>query len=451
MTSFMQQYLQGHFVQTLSWTLFHSLWQAAFFAALAGIAMQVSKNSTPGLRYNILGGIFLSFTGVSAATFIFLWTNHSTAIHHTQVITGGTIKGYPLLQPLLYYFREYSAGFFGIWLMIFLLKSIRLIIDLKDISRIRHTHISSPDPVWQQRFRDLAQRLNLQYTIQLIESGRITIPATVGFLKPCVLLPLGLLSRLPPYQIEAILLHELAHIKRNDFLNNTIQKIVETLFFFNPFLLWIAKLLREEREHCCDEIVLAHTQDKKGLIQALISFREYQLSVQGLHLNFGNNKAQLLQRVKRMASQQNKVLSYTEKLFVTASLLLFIGMCCSVCSPGNYYNSEGMISFSQQPTGVAANYEKIVLPDAVIESVNMSNNQDTLKVAQAITDDLIRHGIISTRKALHYQLNHDALIVNGIRQSDILHEQLKLKYIHEKGWALRYENLINPVSDNNMT
>ncbi len=455
MAFLLQQFLQSHFIRTLSWTLFHTLWQAALFAGSAGLAMHYTRDSRPSFRYNILGFIFLAFTGVVVATFIFLWTNHSTnmqlADRNERIIFYENLGIVPIFQSLLRFFKQYSPWLFGIWLVIFSWKSIGLIYALKDIYRVHHAEVSTPDEVWQHRFRELIQRLNLHNKIQLIESKLVKIPATVGCLKPLILLPFGLLSQLPPDQIEAILLHELAHIKRNDFLSNSFQKIMETIFFFNPFLLWISKLLKEEREHCCDEIVLVHTKDKKILINALISFREYQLAPLKLYLNFGNNKQQLLQRVKRMVSKQNKVLSYGEKIFVAASLVLFTGMSCSVCHPGNYFDYDAMIIAGRNQQGVAAKYQKIILPDAVIESVNLSNSQDTLKVALAITDDLIQNGIIKTREALYFQLNDDALIVNGIRQAGALHEQLKSKYIHEQGWTLWYKNRNKPASDNNMT
>ena len=103
------------------------------------------------------------------------------------------------------------------------------------------------------------------------------MPVVIGHLKPVILIPLGCLAGLPADQVEAILLHELAHIRRSDYFVNFLQNITESIFFFNPGLLWISSLIKEERENCCDDIALEQTKNKRGLVQALISFKEQEL------------------------------------------------------------------------------------------------------------------------------------------------------------------------------
>ena len=109
----------------------------------------------------------------------------------------------------------------------------------------------------------------------LLESAIVKVPVVIGLLKPVILLPLGLLSNLPPDQVEAVLLHELAHIRRKDYLVNLLQSFAEVVFFFNPALLWISSLMREERENCCDDVAISHIKNKKQFIHALVAFQEY--------------------------------------------------------------------------------------------------------------------------------------------------------------------------------
>jgi len=88
----------------------------------------------------------------------------------------------------------------------------------------------------------------------------------IGLVKPAILVPLGLLSNLPPGQVEAVLLHELAHIRRKDYLVNLLQSFAEAIFFFNPAVLWISSLIREERENCCYDIAIGGIKNKNKFI-----------------------------------------------------------------------------------------------------------------------------------------------------------------------------------------
>ena len=97
----------------------------------------------------------------------------------------------------------------------------------------------------------------------------------IGFFKPLILVPMGLLTHLPADQLHAILLHELGHIRRQDYLVNLLQRFAETVFFFNPAVLWLFALLRRERECCCDDLVLLHTGNRKSYLDALVGFQEY--------------------------------------------------------------------------------------------------------------------------------------------------------------------------------
>lgn len=142
-----------------------------------------------------------------------------------------------------------------------------------------------------------------------------------GFFKPIILLPIGLLTTLSQAQVEAIILHELAHVKRRDYLVNLIQICCENLFFFNPALLWISFLIKEEREHCCDDLAISVMQDKTSFIEALITFQDYSLNGSGLNMAFVKSSNPLLYRIKRIIYNNNKPLNAMEKLFVTASMI----------------------------------------------------------------------------------------------------------------------------------
>jgi len=159
----------------------------------------------------------------------------------------------------------------------------------------------------------------------LLESSLVEVPMMAGVFKPVILVPLGLLTQLPPRQVEAILLHELAHIRRKDYFVNLLQSIAEIIFFFNPAMLWISALIREERENCCDDIAVGESCSKKEYIHALVSFQEYRQSTSYV-LAFAGDKNHLLERVKRIVHNDNKTLNMREKLFLLISVFITAGI-----------------------------------------------------------------------------------------------------------------------------
>jgi hypothetical protein len=129
---------------------------------------------------------------------------------------------------------------------------------------------------------------------------------------------------LPPAQVEAILLHELAHIKRKDFFVNLLQYIIEGVLFFNPAVHWLSSLIRDERENCCDEMAVNETGNKKEFIHALISTCELYTIPEAPVIAFAGRKHSLLNRVERIIYNKNKTLTMKERIVLTAGLTVFL-------------------------------------------------------------------------------------------------------------------------------
>jgi hypothetical protein len=154
-----------------------------------------------------------------------------------------------------------------------------------------------------------------------MQSELVKVPVAVGWLKPMVLLPMGIAFQLTPEQLDGILWHELAHIRRRDYLVNILQGLVETVFFFNPGLLWLSSLIRTEREACCDDMVLSRMNRKANYLEALLSFGYGEFSQERYAMSIGSGN-QLRDRLKRMISQENKRLSVAEKSVLAVGLVL---------------------------------------------------------------------------------------------------------------------------------
>ena len=122
---------------------------------------------------------------------------------------------------------------------------------------------------WQERLRALGDKLGLARSVTLLESRRVYSPAVLGCLRPVALVPLGWLASCPAEQVELILLHELAHLRRRDDLIHLLRRFVESLFFYHPAAWWISSVIAEEREHCCDDLAVAVSGEPLGYARAL--------------------------------------------------------------------------------------------------------------------------------------------------------------------------------------
>jgi bla regulator protein BlaR1 len=337
--------ISQHFIQAFSWMLLHSLWQGLVLALAAGMVLAVCRQSPAALRYNVVLILLILFVAGCAGTFIWEWQNapvphasHKMAVSlrsHAPFLVNlnaGTLR--QGLNACLAYFSANAPLIVLLWLIFFVFRSIKMAAGFVYVYRAKRKHIFQPDAEWKGKLNRMCVKIRLNKAVTLLESGYVKVPMVIGNLKPVILIPLGLLAGLPAAQVEAILLHELAHIRRSDYLVNFLQTVVETVFFFNPGLLWVSSLLRDERENCCDDIALAHTGDKKTFIQALVSFKEHALYGNAYSVAFPGKKNHLLNRVTRIVSNKNRGFGTPEKASFAVGAVLLISMMTTVAVTG---------------------------------------------------------------------------------------------------------------------
>ncbi len=329
-----------HFIQAFSWMLLHSLWQGLLLALITALVLSVWRRSSSVIRYNLVLAQFLLFVAASICTFIWQWqhTQLAAAVHNNvspgniAVQNAATIKHFA--DAFLRYFSANAPVVVLLWLILFIFRAVRMMGGMVYIHRARRRHIFQPADEWKIKLDILCKKLQLKKAVQLLESGYVKMPVVIGNLRPIILIPVGLLAGLPAGQIEAILLHELAHIRRHDYFINFLQALTETVFFFNPGLLWVSSLLRDERENCCDDIALDQTKNKKEFIQALISFKEHALYGTNYQVAFPGKKDHLLNRVSRIISNQNKAFGTAEKAFFMAGIIILSGIVATAAVSG---------------------------------------------------------------------------------------------------------------------
>ena len=303
------------------WTLIHSLWEGAIVALLVAAVFSIAKSAST--RYIVASLALLVMLASSIATFIEMWpapgSTNSVRTYPSARINFGDASESPSLpiRNRLENLPPWTAPF---WMAGVLILSIRHLRNWTAARTLQRTSVCSAPDIWQQRLINLAARIKVSRPVTLLESGLASVPSVVGQLRPVILMPAGLLTSLPVAQIEAILLHELAHIRRHDYLVNMLQLAVESLLFYHPAVWWISGIMRAEREHCCDDMVVATGGDAYQYALALAALEEtrWGASEPALAATGGN----LVKRIHRLLYPMNKTNSTLTPLLSVGLLMM---------------------------------------------------------------------------------------------------------------------------------
>jgi uncharacterized protein (TIGR03435 family) len=264
-------------IELLGATLLHFLWQGTLIAVVYAAARRCTGRSE--VRYLLASVALAVMATAPVATWIALRLPSSEAVAAAAHVSASNAapgaadfrgelprflaagyEGVPSVW-LSWVAAAWSAGVAVFWL--------RLLGGWIIAERLRRRQVWPVPCQWQQAFDGLRARLGVSRPVQLLVSGLLQAPAVVGLFRPVVLAPVGALAGLPAEQMEALLLHELAHIRRYDYLVNALQSMVEALLFYHPAVWWVSGHMRSERELCCDDAAVAVTGDAESYARAL--------------------------------------------------------------------------------------------------------------------------------------------------------------------------------------
>lgn len=346
----------------------HSLWIGAVAALMAAAIVMFTRRSRPEIRYNLLTGLLLLFIFGTAVAFVRTgqpvpesqpiaeFSGRGIA-EGPKVSVQAAVHGRGVVHTLAGFFARNIYAITLVWLVVVLAKTTGLALGLYHLYQLKTRQIYSIGSHWEQRVGEFAKAMGITQPVKLFQSGLVKVPTVLGHFKPVILVPLGVITSIPAEQIEMVLLHELAHIRRLDFFVNFLQRLTELLFFFNPGILWVSRLIREERENCCDDMALRFSGNQTVYIRALLSFREYQLNENVYQLAFNGNNS-LVQRVKRIASRTNSTLGAAEKTVLLAAILAFFTFSVLVAQSGGR-QSGGRQSGGRQEAAQKVNAKQI--------------------------------------------------------------------------------------------
>ena len=319
--SLIQIIMSPELIHALGWTLVHSLWQGFIVFVIASLLLWVLRKHSPHLKYTVLCLSMAVILLSSVITFLVL----SDSFQSTQENVP-SVNAYPMAlivypgsqgtgSGLVFYVRSYLSHLNSFvemngnylvlfWFIGFMFFMIRYLGGLSYIHQLKKKGTHPIPEYWQQKAMNLAGKSGISKGLKILESIYIKIPVTIGHFKPVILVPIGMIASLPPEQVEAILVHEMAHIVRKDYLVNLLQSMMEALFFYHPVVWWISQKIRSERENICDDIAVKRTRDPLTYIKALTTMEELNSHVPVLANAFAGDKKHLLNRIRRMISPE---------------------------------------------------------------------------------------------------------------------------------------------------
>ena len=343
-----------HHWEALGWTLVHFLWQGAAIALLYQVAGRVLAAAFPsrsaGVRYLLALAALLSMPAAAIATLA--WeeasvassASPSPAVSAIEPAGGAPMAAANSLAPVnaagetgAASLAHASRGVLdnlmpyldALWLAGVFFFSLRALGGWWLIRRLRLMTLDQAPHTLRLHLDVLRRQMGIGRLVDLRLSRRIMNPLTAGVLRPWILLPITALTSLSPEQLEAVLAHELAHIRRADYLWNLLQTLVETLFFFHPAVWYISRRVREEREFCCDDAVLARCPDPALYASALVRLEEQRQGDLGLAmaLNGHQSGAGLRARIVRILGHSEQTGQSFRPISLTAiagAVLLFL-------------------------------------------------------------------------------------------------------------------------------
>ena len=282
-------------LEPLGWVLLHSLWQGVAIALLLALALFLLRDRGPQVRYVLSVVALAALLLAPAATW---WVIQPTAPapqsseHLAETATLLHMLERSVEAGLLADASESATGaaetssstsfdwmmllpgLAALWMAGVSALMLRLLGGVWYVRRLRTQGVEPLPDSWHRRGSKLAQRLGISRSVRFMQSSRVSVPMVSGWWKPVVLLPVGVLSGMPPQYVQAIIAHELAHVRRHDALVGWLQVVAETLLFYHPATWWISKRIVVEREHCCDDLVVELTGSRLTYARALTRIEE---------------------------------------------------------------------------------------------------------------------------------------------------------------------------------
>jgi beta-lactamase regulating signal transducer with metallopeptidase domain len=342
------QLLTGSIAQAIGWALLHLLWQAGIVAGILAAVLALLPRRSATARYAAACGALALVFAMFVATAVRAYDPAASPIPTRAADTQTQTLSVPLSEiprvivatategwrdramDAVTSARQSLPSVVAIWFIGVVFLSSRLLVSFVRVRTLAHRGVSEASAEWQRVAARLSGALGLRKAVRLLESAAVEVPSVLGTLRPIILLPASTLTGMTPEQIEMVLAHELAHIRRHDFAINLLQAFVETLMFYHPAVWWMSSRVRIERENCCDDLAVAVCGNPLQYARALTRLEE--LRAGSVPMVVAANGGSLLDRIRRIAGGRAESTGMSSRWAAAVAMLSILAVAMALPS-----------------------------------------------------------------------------------------------------------------------
>ena len=356
----------------LSLAIVHSLWQSAFLWLMYKL-ITVSNNNNQSASFRHFAGMMLLVLGFVGFVGTFFWIIYTPPIFNEwSLLQYLQTEGLSLFQPNI----KLATALSSLYLIGLLFCFIRVFYQYKQLPKPLPKLKAGKLPELKIFTENWANRIGIKQKIGLILSEKVDVPQVLGHLKPIIYIPIGLINHLSTKQLELIILHELTHIKRNDYLANLFQSFLESVLFFNPFIHLISAKIRLEREKACDETILNFPYPRKEYAEALFVTESFRQQKVRLALAASGDKKQLLQRIKHIMTSSASSQFNGQKKWVFSILITCLAFTFYILTISNH-------AVKAKNSDISSNFTNSLLPYLPIQQAFYNSKTSNTKKQNA--------------------------------------------------------------------
>jgi TonB family protein len=408
----LDNFFNSPILTSLALTLLHFLWQGLLVAVVLKSALLIFNNNKPQLRYALSALAMLVNLLLPIITFIIIYQTEVTSVNTLASSLALNEFIQELEQPdALFTYRELTETLplllpyiSVLWLATITLLAGKLLIEITTVNRLPQQGTVAPSDQLQARFNELVKQINLTIAPRLLISLKVDVPMAIGWLKPVVLLPANMITGLNSAQLEMLILHELAHIRRHDYLVNFLQTLVEILLFFHPGVLWASKQMRNEREYCSDDIAVQHCGNAIAYAHTLADTaslctksHNHTIPDMAMAASGGDLKQRVIRLVDHHCAPKNNI----SKWFASATIIFSVLLLSSkqlLTMPllDIWYNENPWKQFSQtEPDNAESYLKKSIFPEVYPENKQENDSLDLKSINKSIPISSIAHKLLT--------------------------------------------------------
>ena len=377
---------QAGFLEALGWTILNSLWQMAFlwliFQIISGVVSGIKAS-----QKNSLAALLL-LTG-----FIWFLLSFFSILYNTSFNPGfitSSLTGIDGNEKAISFFQQTLPAAAVVYIVLLFFPVYQFWKNYRYLTTIRNQGISKINVEWRIFTWKQAGIMGIKKKVRIFVSELVSSPVTIGFLKPLILVPIAAINNLTTQQLEALLLHELSHIRRHDYIINLLLNGIRTLLYFNPFVILFIKSIEREREKSCDEMVIQFRYDPLVYAAALLHLEKTSHLTKPFAVAASGNKNDLLHRIERILGISEKPgFSFTKLAgllacfvfaFSFSSVLVFDRPVSRIQTTFNLPNTPSPFHMFTNDYSIASEKNlKTNYPDVNMPTVNASERKQKIK------------------------------------------------------------------------